>query len=175
MQVPILFDGFANKISQELPISRISRMAVGTATQEEPPLVTVSGPGVPKPTGPTQWVIESITWGTNVIWDFSYLGVMSRLRQDATINLLQYVAGDRVAFKNLKVGTGIQAAPKSTKAAPHGWQQTVTARQGDTLKKIAARVYKPANPGDWKIIAKANNIRDGNHLKKGQKIRIPKK
>jgi hypothetical protein len=175
MNIPLLFDGILPRQSQELFISRLSRMAVGAGNQQEPPVVTVSGKGVPKPTGPVQWVIESIDWGTNVVWDFSNRGVMARLRQDATIHLLQYVQGDRVAFKNIKLGSSVQAKPTKGQIAPKGWKETVVARHGDTLKKIASRVYHPANPGDWKIIAKANNIRDPNHLKVNQKIRIPRK
>ena len=91
------------------------------------------------------------------------------------VNLLQYVQGDRIAFKNVSLGAGIKAQPKAIVVAPKGWLPPVYAKQGDTLKKIATRVYHPSSPTDWKLIAKANNIRDPNHLKKGQRIRIPKK
>ena len=175
MTIPILFDGFANGVSQEIPISRLSRMAIESASSPEPPVIQISGAGVPVPTGPVQWVIESLTWGSNVIWDITPKGVMARMRQDCTVNLLQYVQGDRIAFKNLKIGASINAKPTASSVAPKGWQPTVIAKQGDTLKKIAARVYRPSTPTDWKLLKKANNIRDPNKLKKGQRIRVPKK
>ena len=71
MSIPILFDGYMDGTSQEIPISRLSRMAVESSASPEPPIVTVKGPAVPVPTGPVQWVIENLSWGSNTIWDTS--------------------------------------------------------------------------------------------------------
>jgi hypothetical protein len=173
MDVPILFDGVADEISQEVAISRLSRMALISSHSSEPSVVTVSSKGVPKP-GPKNWVIESLDWGTDVIWDFSSKGVMARLRQDCVVHLLQYVDEDRVALG--KISKGAAAKKASSKIAPFGWAASVKALEGDTLPKIASRVYRPTGVDDWLKLKKANpGVRDPRHVKKGTLIRVPKK
>jgi hypothetical protein len=164
MAVSILFDGFIDGTSQEIPISRLSRMALPPAGGGEPPVVKVSGLGVPKP-GPTEWVIESLAWGTNVIWENAANGVLARLRQDCVVSLLQYVDDDRVAFK------GLQPASSPTGKSKSGWPKTYTAKAGDTLNTIAKHFYGDASK--WKKIGDANGIRDPRSVKKNQKLRIP--
>jgi|SRR5215469_17329228 len=165
MSVPVLFDGLNSGVSQEIPISHLSRMALPPTAGGEPPTVKYTGWVVPKP-GPTAWVIENLQWGTNVIWDFAANGVMVRLRQDCIVNLLQYVADDRLALKNIAVGQ----AP-GTGASKTGWPKHYTVATGDTLQKIAAKFYKDSSK--WHKIATANNIRDGSKLTKGRKLIIP--
>lgn len=163
MSVPLLFDGVRSGQGQELAISHLSRMALPPQGGGEPPVVTISGRGVPSP-GPTQWVIENLQWGSNVMWDFDDSGVMSRVRQDVVVNLLEYRGDDRVAFRALQPGL---KPGKSTS----GWPKTYTVKSGDTLQKIAAHFYK--NASKWKQIATANNIRDPKKLKVNSTIRIP--
>lgn len=165
MAIPVIFDGLGDKTSQEVPISHLSRMALPPTTGGEPPTVKISGVGLPKP-GPTVWVIENLQWGANVIQELSQNGVMCRLRQDCIVNLLQYVADDRVALKNVGVG-GVAA----TGASKGGWPQQYVVKTGDTLQKIAALKY--GSSSKWKKIADANGIRDGSTLKKGTTLRIP--
>lgn len=49
---------------------------------------------------------------------------------------------------------------------------THVVKKGDTLRKLADRYY--GEPGKWRLIAKANNIKDPAKLKTGRKLRIPK-
>lgn len=170
MTIPVLFDGVADSLSQEILISRLSRMALPPTTGGEPPTVTAVGPGVPKP-GPVKWVIENLQWGQNVIWDFANNGVMARLRQDCVVNLLEYRAPDRAAFRSL-----LPASKKTlTGASSVGWPKSYVVRKGDTLSAVAVRFYKDASK--WKQIASANGIRDPNAVNTskwiGKTIRIP--
>lgn len=164
MSVPVLFDGYVDGDGQEIMISRLSRMALPPLKGGEPPVITVSGRGLPHP-GPTDWVIENLQWGTNVIQGFNGSGVMVRLRQDCVVNLIEYVADDRAAFKRLDPFSKAKGKSKS------GWPKRYVVRPGDTLAKIALRFYK--NAGKWHGIAKANNIRDPRNLKVGRTITIP--
>jgi LysM repeat protein len=133
----------------------------------EPPVVTITGYGIPHP-GPSNWVIENLQWGTNVIIDHNADGSVVRLRQDCVVNLMEYIAGDRVAFSRI---------PPATAGSPNGFQKPYLVKKGDTLKIIANKVYKTPRPSDWKLIAKANGIRDPKAIKNyvGKKIKIPKK
>lgn len=162
--VAVLFDGYIDGVSQEVPISRLSRMALPPSDGGEPPVVKVAGLGIPKP-GPTEWVIESLAWGSNVVVDTANNGVTARLRQDCVVNLLQYIDDDRVAFKGLK------PAQVSTGKSKAGWPKTYVAGRGDTLNTIAKKFYGDASK--WKKIGDANSIRDPRSVKKGQKLRIP--
>jgi nucleoid-associated protein YgaU len=83
---------------------------------------------------------------------------------------MQFVQEDRIAFK--KVG---QKGVGNT-VAPHGWQASTVVKAGEkSLVQVANRVYKPAKPGDWKLIGTANGISDPKHIHKGQTLKIPKK
>jgi LysM repeat protein len=168
MIVPIVFDGVLAQESQEVPISRLSRMALPPTGGGEPPTVRVSGTGVPNP-GPAVWVIESLQWGTDVLRDFAANGVHARLRQDCTVNLLEYRADDVAALKGLQPGS--TRAKKTSKAAPAGWPKRYTVKTGDTIAFIAAKFYHDATK--WKRIADANSIRDPSILKVGRVLRIP--
>lgn len=49
---------------------------------------------------------------------------------------------------------------------------THVVKKGETLRKLADRYY--GEPGKWRVIAKANKIKDPSKLKVGRKLRIPK-
>lgn len=166
MSIPILFDGVIGSTSQEIPISMLSRMGLPPLSGGEPPTLTVKGITVPRP-GPVTWTIESLNWGTNVIIDTASNGVTARLRQDCVVNLLQYVADDRVSFK------GLQPNSKTTKTGTSqvGWPKTYFVANGDTLKTIAKHFYGDASK--WKIIGDANGIRDPKSVQPSTEIRIP--
>lgn len=178
--IPVLFDRAMNKVcDQDKAIRNLMLMGTPPALdQGEPPVITVTGVGITPvtPKGDKQkWVMESITWGTNR--DVSDDGTVKR--QDAIVNLIQYVAEDRVAFANIKMpsinpgknGNGKGSSGKSSSGG--NWPKWYTVLPGDTLPKIAAKFYHNSNK--WRRIAEANNIRDprlfGTWLFK--KIRIP--
>lgn len=169
MSVPILFDGVNDGESQEVAISRLSRMALPPTTGGEPPQVRVSGRGVPSP-GPSVWVIENLRWGTNIIRDFAGNGVHARLRQDCVVELLEYRADDIAAFRGLQPGKVTNVA-KKTGSSKTGWPKTHVVAKGETLGSIAAHYYHDASK--WRKIADANKIRDPNMIKVGQRLRIP--
>lgn len=161
MQIPILFDGHRKRNSQEIPISKLSRMALPPeGGKGEPPVITVDGNGIPHP-GPERWVIENLVWGTNVIWERDRSGSMSRMRQDCVVNLLEHVAEDRVAF------SGLATQP----VAPSGRIFLYTVQEGDTLNQIAVQAYSDST--QWNKIAEANDLRDPSALLTGEVLVIP--
>jgi nucleoid-associated protein YgaU len=126
---------------------------------DEPPVVSVEGAGLPDP-GPDKWVITGIDWpNASVIQDFNSGGVMVRMRQDAVVHLLEHVDEDRAAFARLAPAAG-------------SWPKHYTVKHGDTIQKISAKFYK--TPKKWKLIARANNLRDPRHLHVGKTLIIPK-
>lgn len=163
LPIPVLFDGVKGNVGQEINISRLSRMSLPPVGGGEPPVVTVDGNAVPSP-GPRQWVIESLSWGTQkVLWE-TVGGVIVRVRQDCVVNLLEYRGDDRVAFKSLQPGV-IGGKSKT------GWPKKYITHQGETIQQIAAHFYK--NAAKWHRIAAANGITDPRTLKKGTHLTIP--
>jgi LysM repeat protein len=154
IDVPVLFDGWANNdsIEEEIAILNQMKMADKAENLTPPPTVFVDGA---LPVKGARWVIADITWDAdNVIWhvvgdkDFRY-------RQSATVHLLQYVPTDTLVFKKVSVGSTIH-----------------TVKSGETLRSIAKK--HTGNANDAKAIAKANGIRDHKTIKTGQNLKIPK-
>lgn len=108
-----------------------------------------------------RWVIESLDWGTNVIWGFNTHGVPVRFRQDVVVNLLQFVAPDPIPPAH-RGGAGRRPRPK------HKWH---VVKRGETLRKISVAEY--GNQKWWRDIQKANHIKDPKKLRVGQKLRMP--
>lgn len=169
LQLPIMFDGWMDRDSQEIPISRLHRMSLPPAgvKQGEPPIVAVGGNGVPH-SGIERWVIENLLWGTNVLWDKDRSGSMSRMRQDCVVNLIEFVDEDRVAFSGIAVQP-TTTPPKSTGQGNRALQYTV--QQGDSLTRIAADVYGDSTA--WSVLAVANDLRDPGALIPGETLVIP--
>jgi hypothetical protein len=167
LPIAVIFDGYEDRTSQEVPISRLSRMALPPSSGGEPPTVKVTGAGLPN-YGPAEWVIENLQWGKNVIRDFAANGVMARLRQDCVVNLLEYRGDDRTMFKGLNPGSKNKGGQSTS-----GWPKTYHVKAGDTLRKIAQHYYHDATK--WKQIAEANKIRDPAIVAKGKikTLRIP--
>lgn len=154
MDVPVMFDGWANDVSVENQIAILNQMQMGKDLTP-PPTVTIDGA---VPVKGIRWVIENIDWGDLVIWrqegDSAY-----RLRQDATVKFVQAVDDQR-----LKVGSGklnISSNPR-----------IIQAKQGDTLRSLSKKYYKTVDK--WQDIWRANpNIKDPKKIKKGTDVRIP--
>lgn len=152
MEVPVLFDGFADDRSVESSIAKLNQMQMGRDLIQ-PPTVTIEGS---VPVKGIKWVIENIEWGDNVYWDGEI-----RTRQDAVVALIQYVPETRVK---------INRDPR-TRATVY------TVKKGDTLRIIAKRPTVYGDAEKWKLIATANNLRiPGNKKLDGMNIktlRIP--
>lgn len=154
MDVAILFDGFIQSDPVEAEITRLMHMAWAPAINDEPPKVRVSG-GTPGDT--FTWLVNDLSWGDNQIWDF-YRGSMVRFRQDVVVHLLQSVDVNLAAVARPHVGG---------KVSPRYY----TVKRGDTLQKIAVKMY--GDREKWKVIAKANKIRDPRKIRVGQRLKIP--
>lgn len=150
MDVPVMFDGWADDDSQENAISLLNQMQMG-ADFREPPTVTIVGA---VPVKNARWVITGIDWGDNVIYDGDH-----RLRQDAVVHLTQYNPEDRLKVRNKGQ---LRANPK-----PY------VVKKGDTFKSISQSQY--GTPDKWRLIMAANDIRDPTSIVKhiGKQIRIP--
>jgi len=105
-----------------------------------PPKIHVSG-AVPR--DDILWVIEDITWETDdVIWDVIG-GTSVRLRQSATVHLLEFVDDDVIV-----------TAPSPAVVAGGGKKSTTKPGAGKTAKQLAQEAY--SNPGFWQTIIGAN-------------------
>lgn len=150
MDVPVLFDGWASDTSQEMAISFLNQMKMSPGPWLPPPTVKITGL---VPVKGATWVIQDINWGENVIWKAAGDGGY-RLRQDAVVQLLQFIAEDRLSIRK-------QVPPIKLHIV----------RKGDTLASISKNHY-----GSTKYVTmlkKANNIRDPNHLRLGGTIKLP--
>lgn len=151
MDVPILFDGYGEKQSQEVAISTLFQMSVGSDF-EPPPRVKVEGA---VPIKGATWVINGIDWGDDVIWSQPGLTPF-RLRQDAVVHLLQYKPESRVKIL-------------TTKALPNHY---TVYKKGETMRSIARSWYGDGSL--WTRIKAANpKVRDPNNLKVGLQLRMP--
>lgn len=167
--VPVLFDGWADQVSQEVAISTLERMARPAHDGAEPPAVKIYG-GIPRP-DIAKWLIEDLDYAgqTNVIWSTTSSGVTARMRQDLVVKFVQKVDEDRAAMSSLPgVGFGVGGAPGGRPTPKHPFH---IVRQNEKLAHISAIEYGSAKYTD--DIRNANGIRDGKAIKKGQKLRMP--
>lgn len=168
--VPMLFDGWRGQVSVEPDLATLHRMGQPDA-DGAPPTIRCSG-GIPRK-DIRDWVIESLDWGTNVIWGFLHDGSAVRMRQDVTVNLLQYVDDDRAQLG----GQTLKYTPPRPKGMPKPKHQFHVVKKGDTMAKISVAEYKSAK---WvKEICKANKINDPKVIVtqfkkwKGKQLRMP--
>lgn len=171
MVVPILFDGYAAGISQEVNISTLERMARPAVTGNDPPTVRVLG-GVPRK-DITKWLIESIDYAQQgkVIWGQTTSGVTVRYRQDAIVNLIQQVQDDLVALSSGQdVGFGVGGASLANKR-PTPNKPFHIKRHNETIAMISSGEYGSTR---WvRDILQANGYRDGKSVPDGTNLRMP--
>jgi nucleoid-associated protein YgaU len=110
-------------------------------------------------------VIQDISWGTNVIYDFNDSGSLVRYRQDAVIHLLQRVAADIVELSSKAPGNTRGTTAKGARHSTH------VVKTGESLPSIAVKEY--GDRDKWKVIASANNVRDPRHPKVGTRLKLP--
>lgn len=165
MSVPVYFDGWMSKRSQEVPITTLSRMALPDPTTGEPPVLDVLG-GTPR-RDITRWVVETIDWGTDVIWAMIG-GTPARLRQDAVVHLIEYRDDDRVAFSNLPATAVAAGAPRNGRPKPKHMSVVMDNR---TLAQVSKDEY--GSPKFVRDILDANGIRDKKTIKAGTRLTMP--
>lgn len=145
MDVPIFFDGWDTTRSMEDAISILNQMRIPPTDNSPPPTVRVEGA---LPVKNALWVITGIDFEDEIWHENGY-----RLRQYATVHLLQFNQADQLEIK----------APQTSRI--------ITVKAGDTLKSISKDQY--GTPIYWSALRKANGIRDHKTIKVGQKLRIP--
>jgi LysM repeat protein len=156
MDIPVLFDGNGESpFSIDPDVEVLRQMAVGD-NFIEPPTVQVIGV---LPARGVVWVINAIEFGTdNVLYiQDPSSGDDIRVRQDATVSLIQHVQEDVVTVAN-------------SNPLPSQWK----VQPGDTLRSIAKQVY--GNGDKWTLISDANSgvVRSPTaDLKDGITLRIP--
>lgn len=165
---------FAKRLSVERDCRTLEKMAGVVPDSPEPPkLIMDGGKAIPHdhPQAPhVHWVIEVLDWDDEMEEKNDRGG---RTRAVATVTMLQYVKDERIPRltaahrrKQIKNKKG-----KHTKGAFITSDVIISAREGDTLVKIATREL--GNARLWHELAKLNKIRDGRKvIKKGKKIKI---
>lgn len=161
--VPVLFEGPS---SQEGPINMLWRMARSPGGRVPPPALIVTGPAVHR--ADLTWVIEGLDWGSNVIRK-DVTG--DRVRQDVTVNLLQYSEAETIVERSPSNRAASQGASQKATRGP----TTYRVKEGDNgLAQIAARPEIYGDASQWKRIANANGIRDPKAIRVGQVLKIPR-
>jgi nucleoid-associated protein YgaU len=167
LTLSLMFDGYAAGSSQEDECRALERMATPLRPGVEPPLVKVDGT---VPYKDKRWVINSIEWGAMIR---SAAG--QRLRAEATVELLEYVADDRVQFKKAAAlardDDALERAKNAVRSANTTKRRTYSIKQDDDLEVVAAREL-----GDhrrWASIGDLNDIRDPKSVREGQVIILP--
>jgi FOG: LysM repeat len=147
MDLPILLDGWMSGASVEMDVSRLNSMMRSPGDLIPPAKVYIDGA---VPVKGAKWAIETIDWGDMVLWTADATSQGYRLRQDATIHLLQFLEP-----KVLQVATPNMSIP-------------ITVKAGETAASIAKDNNIPVAD-----LLRANNIRDGKTIKTGVQLVIP--
>lgn len=154
--VPLLLDGFSKGESVERDLNTIFKLARDVVGDEHiPPIFKVFGPIY---FSHKEWVLPDggieLDSASVIREDDGTL-----LRQALTLRLLEYVKPDTITIR----GKGKQRTGLG-KARPVSY----TTRAGDTLAKIAARIF-----GDWtrwKEIGRKNGISDPNRVLRAGRV-----
>jgi LysM domain len=134
---------------------------------DEPPLCQLrSDPAALMPHGEhraphVKWFVESLTWDKDAT---RYNNAGNRDRAAGTLVVSQHVKDDLLSAVKRR---------KANKAKKGSKRKSYEVKSGDTLSEIAARKDVYGDAKKWRKIAEANNIRDPNRLRVGQKLRIP--
>lgn len=159
MSLPLLLDGWARGTDQEPFIRNLERMGrPEPKAGGQPPTITVSG-AIPAAES-VPWVIAGIEWGDPVIRRTSD---GHRVRQGVTLTLLEHV----------RPVLALTRSAAQRRALARARVTTITAREGDTMAKIAKR--RLGRVDRWTEIRDLNRgIRDPRAaIKPGTKVRVP--
>ena len=112
-----------------------------------------------------KWILTEVTGG--VVRQRAVLTNVA-LHADVSLTFVVAVNERQTVAVARKVSSARKSNPPSNK--PRATVTSVVVRSGDTLSKIAARVYGNANR--WPEIAKKNSIRNPALIKVGQRLRV---
>lgn len=156
LKIPLLFDRWKERNPIDWMVRSIYDLGREDGGQEEPPVFRLKGHAMFLR---RRWVLSETPETTNIIRNRD--GAL--MRQEMTLSVMEYVPSDQLKFRRL---------PKKRVA------RVLESKEGDTINKIAHRVWK--KEGKKKVreyakkMAKLNKIRDRNKvLKKGTKIKVP--
>jgi hypothetical protein len=192
MQLGLMLDHWARGESVEDQVATLEAMGKPTASDGNPPRLTIDAPGHAVQGQGRTWVIDTITWGDAIMGPAG-----NRQRQVAVLALIEYQADvhlkpppakhRQTRHKQTKKGKGHGATKKRVhaKRSHHakagtahlgvGLQGTIPAStdfgQGEDLATIAARELGDASR--WVEIAELNGLRDPQAITPGQVLRLP--
>jgi hypothetical protein len=186
LTLPILFDGFRDEESVEPKIADLVKLGSPSASDAQPPIVTVDARGGAVPYQGRQWVVSDLAFGDAVMDKNG-----NRTRQQVTVTLMEYVpvvyltqksaaARQRHKHNAAKSNPGARNKRIKAKRARKGVAHSLslltagavpTAGDGEDLLTIAARELGDADR--WTEIAELNGIRDPRSITTGQVIRLP--
>ena len=156
LKIPLLFDRVKERQSIEWMVRTIFDLGREGGGDEEPPVFRLEGSAMFLD---RRWVLLETPETTNILRNRD--GKL--LRQEMTITVMEYVPSDQLDFRRL---------PKKKVA------RRIEAKKGDTINKIAQRLFKKKGKKKMrelaKEMAKLNKIRDRNKvLKEGRTIKVP--
>lgn len=175
LEIPILFDNWALGTSLEAEIKTLERLAGLDDSMDEPPIIQFDSAGVvpydAHDAKSKYWVISNLVMG-----DADRNAVGNRVRQAATVTVLEYIEDDTLASQTSaeRKRRAKRAAEKKRAAARKGaGQRQYRINNGDTLRSVAAR--KLGKASRWKEIKKLNpKFRDPKKpLPAGQILKMP--
>jgi nucleoid-associated protein YgaU len=161
--IPFVLDGTAGgaQDSVETPMSRLYTIMLSrTGEFGQPQVFTLRG--IPIPLFNRLWVLTDISITSEMRRNTDGL----RIQVVGSITILEYV-GATIILSPAK-----KSKAKSSTASSSSSVRYYVVKRGDTLEKIAALEYHQASK--WRLIAQANNLRDPNSIKPGQRLKIPK-
>lgn len=150
-------------------IRALERMAGVDRSDPEPPMIMVTStppklvPHNERRATHVSWFVESLAWDRDSI---IVLDSGNRVRAGGSVVITQHVADERLTSTSAQKRRGATSVRGATR-------NSYTVKEGDTLSQIAARKDVYGDASKWKLIAKANKIRDPKNLKVGKELKIP--
>lgn len=161
--IPLLLNGFMEGNSIQGQANDIIALGRKTTDDEVPPVFRMFGP---IHFGWLPWVLESVDWGEaedQVIRDEN----TRLMRQEVTLHVAEYEGPDSIRTKRIRHPFGTSAGGGTNFPT-----NIYIVHKGDTLAKIAAKVY--GDRSRWKEIGAKNGINDPNQeLKVGRELKLP--
>lgn len=170
IEIPFVIDNYSfdESDSDESPGIATEKMVrkletlCGVGGHSQPPVCVVNGHGViphddHEAPGAHKWVVENVQWDREQ--ELRSGDSQRRMKCGGTLIIRQYIVASDILRR---------LGPTARAQSPDMY----IVKAGDTLSKIAQKVYGDANK--WKRIADANNLRDSRSLVVGKHLRIPR-